>query len=160
MPRQAALVVCEWTFDEMTPLGKMTYVVLGGQAVHMGLAFFGCSSEEIAAHSDPDISEPHRLKDDDANVTFDYHTDERVLFQSVRNDKYWTKGVQVRIYPILNVDPAALHRICVRVAKLCPKNKFGYRINPLCGGCWCCACARPSATRPTRCACRWRWATS
>ncbi|MAJ18852.1 MAG: hypothetical protein CMA06_03320 [Euryarchaeota archaeon] len=141
MPRAAHLLVAEWPFAEMTTIGRATYCALGGTESHLGLYFEECTASEVMQLSQPGRHEPHRFAENPRDVTFDFHEDLFPRFQSILNERYWTPACRIRLYRLENVDAALLFQYSVRVCDLKPKNKEGYRLNALCGGCWCCACA-------------------
>lgn len=101
----------------------------------MGI-FIPCTTEdEIKAHSEARLSHPSARGFE--HVSFDYMADLRPRFQSYKNDTYFTKESQVWLYPILDVDAAAIHRACVEVAREMPVNNFCFRCSAIF---WCLPC--------------------
>jgi hypothetical protein len=130
--RTAYLITGRWPIDELSSMGLATSCVLGGGQLHVGLFFPHCMANEVAQHSDVDISEPDARGN--SMVCFDYQLDLLPRFQAHKNNTYWTESATVHLYPLVGTGFEALHAACVAVAKLKPLNSNWLRINPLLGG--------------------------
>ena len=135
MSRRAFVVVAKWPYSQLSGAGQISWFFTGGTENHVGL-FIPCATEdEVTAHSVQRLSHPSARGFE--HVSFDYMADLRPRFQSYRNDAYYTKESKVWLYPILDVDAAAIHEACVEVAREMPVNNFCFRCNAIC---WCCSC--------------------
>jgi len=139
MVRRAFVVVADWPYRQLSDAGKLTWCCSGGSENHVGIFIPCCTPEEIEAHSAPDVSDPTGRGQQ--HVTFDFMMDKYPRFQSPDNPNYYTKEANTWLYPILDVDAADVHALCLRVARLRPYNHFLYRCNYLffCWPtqCWC-----------------------
>jgi hypothetical protein len=118
----------------MTKVGKVTSCFLDGGDAHVGILIPCCTPAEVRAHSDPAVS--HETARQSRHVTFDYMMDKRPYFQGADNRAYWTPESQTDCFPILGVDAAEVHALCVRVSLAGPYNAIPLRFNALLGG-WC-----------------------
>ena len=115
MTRRAFVIVADWPYNQLTDAGRITWCCTGGTENHLGIFIPCCTAEEIAAHSDPAVSRPDgRGK---KNVAFDYMMDKRPRFQSYDQRPYYTEEANVWLYPILGVDAADVHALCLRIAR-------------------------------------------
>ena len=150
MPRRAFIVVAEWPYTQLSDPGKLTWCCTGGTENHLGIFIPCTTADEVAAHSEPRLSHPSAR--DAEHVSFDYMMDRRPRFQSYKNDRYYTKQAKVWLYPILDVDAAAVHAACLEVAREAPFNHFCFRCN---GVCWCwpypCWCSSNDVIGPSTC---------
>lgn len=133
MSRRVFVLVADWPFEQLTDIGKLTYCCTGGTENHMGLFIPCCTAEEVAAHSAQAVSHPSAR--DEAHVAFDYMADLLPRFQSWENPQYYNKQANVWLYPVLDVDAAAVHAACLEVAQARPSNNCCHRWSPV-WWCW------------------------
>ena len=151
MPRCAYLVSVRWGLMSFWH-GKLTRLFTGNSDDHLGLVFFDCSHSESVAQSDPLVSDPS-LRNLHEHAAFDFMASKTPKFQSITNPYFFTPSTQLSIYPVHDLDPNYLHRMCLMCARLQPVNLTANRINVACGGCWpCdCGCSTTPAISPSTC---------
>lgn len=116
-----------WPLTRLTPLGLATRLV-SGSPDHLGFLFVDCSPEQVKAHSDIDISKPSARGA--KRVYFDF-LNRRLRFHG-RSQNDFFRPSRFEQLAVFRVDAAAIHTICVRMAKANPYNAPGFRLNPLC----------------------------
>mgnify|MGYP004241454861 CR=1 FL=1 len=119
-----------WPLTSLTPLGLATRLV-SGSPDHLGLLFVECSDEQVEAHSDPQISKPSARGA--KRVYFDYISREMTFHGRTRTSFF--RPSRYEQLAIFGVNAAAIHTICVRMAKANPYNAPEFRLNPLCFPC-------------------------
>jgi hypothetical protein len=135
MSRRAYVTVSKWPYAELTENGKLTSCCMGCTEDHVGIFIPCCTPEEVAAHSEFEVS--HQSARGAKHVCFDYLSDRYPRFQSYKNERYYTPEAEVWLYPIVDVDAADVHRVCLNVARMRPYNREFYRCNAIC---WCMPC--------------------
>lgn len=133
MTRRAFLVVADWPWQRLSDLGKLTELCTCCGDAHLGIFIPFCTPDEIKAHSYEAVS--HESARGARHVTFDYMATLRPAFQSCANSDYYTRDGKVVLYPLLDVDAAELHSLCVEVARSEPYNHLMYRWNAV-FPCW------------------------
>ena len=123
----------------MSDVGRLTASFTDEAEDHIGLFIPFCTDAEVAAHSNPGIS--NATAKGERHVSFDYMSDLLPRFQSIYNSDYYTQNSQTQFYPVLNADAAELHKVCLDVAHAAPRNYCCHRLNAVF---WCC---------PFRCCC-------
>lgn len=128
---RAFLISATWPVHRLTTLGQVSWVLSGGGSCHLGVFFENCTLEAIASHSNPLVS--HKSARGQSDVTFDIFYDSRPIFQSWRNESYYSSAGAYVLYP-LDVDAEKLHEACVRITEMRPKSLWYNRFNALLGG--------------------------
>lgn len=143
MPRSnrcAFLLVTDWPIEELSDVGRLTASYTNEGDDHVGLFVPFCSAAETEAHSQRWAAEPSAIGA--THVSFDYMADLLPRFQSIYNKKYYSPESKTKFYPIMNVDAADVHSICVDAARAQPRNYCCHRCNAVVW-CWpfpCCCC--------------------
>ena len=138
--RQAYIICAQWPVGELSRLGQLSWYLIGGGDGHVGLFFPYCSAEERRAHTGDAVVARHDVNEMVDHVCFDYLYNQKPRFHTLMNTEYWgTRG----FYTLHPVNPQlvsfeALHRTCLRVARLQPVNQWWYRWPALVGGVVCC----------------------
>lgn len=140
MERCAFLTVTDWPASELSEVGRLTESFTNEAEDHIGIFVPFCTDAEVAAHSNPRIS--NATANGEKHVSFDFMSDLLPRFQSIRNKDYYTARSRTLFYPVLNVDAADVHDVCIEVAQARPQNYCCHRLNSV-FWCWpfpCCCC--------------------
>lgn len=151
MGRCAFVVVTDWPSNELSEVGRLTASFTNEAEDHIGLFVPFCTDAEIAAHSNPRISDATASGVE--HVSFDYMSDLLPRFQSIYNPEYYTRRSRSLFYPVLNAHASDVHEVCLDVAKAAPRNYCCHRLNAI-FWCWpfnCCCC--PAQTTVTQSTC-------
>lgn len=151
MRRCPFLTVTDWPSNELSEVGRLTESWTGEGEDHIGVFVPFCTDAEIAAHSNPHISEVSAHGE--RHVSFDFMTDLLPRFQSIYNENYYTPHSRTLFYPVLHADSADVHNACLNVADAAPRNYCCHRLNAV-FWCWptpCCCCPAQRSVAQSTC---------